>query len=516
MEYGIICLLPPIIAIVLALKTKQTLPSLFIAVWVGATIIKGWNPIAGFTAIISEYMIPSIASEYNAGLLVLVTMAGGFAYMLKITGAAEAFAKLVTKSINTQKKGQVITALSAFIFCYTEPCLILGTIMRPITDRVRVSRAKLSYMLDSLGCNLASFSPISSYGPFISGLIATELAAAGLKGNEWGLYIKMFPFNMYSLFAMIVVFLVAIFGLNIGPMYEEEKRCAETGEPLPEGLTPLVPEKDVELPEDYNLRLINFLLPMLGLFITIFATIFITGDIGANGLRGAFVNASITLAITMGFMVGSIVAGIVGVATGLFNVNAGFNGFIQGMTNLISVPFILIMAWSMGSVTSTMGVGTYLAGIVEAHLTAGLVPAIVFAFGALISFATGSSWGVWSIMMPIAFPMAVAFNIPLPYVIGAVISGGLFGDQCSPISDTTVLSSTGASCNHILHVSTQLPYGLTIGVSAFISYLFGGLTHLYYPSIALMAVLVVVLLIAETKLTKSKYEKKVAVTSTAA
>ena len=119
MEYGIICLLPPIIAIVLALKTKQTLPSLFIAVWLGATIIKGWNPIAGFTAIISEYMIPSIASEYNAGLLVLVTMAGGFAYMLKITGAAEAFAKLVTKSINTQKKGQVITALSAFIFCYT-------------------------------------------------------------------------------------------------------------------------------------------------------------------------------------------------------------------------------------------------------------------------------------------------------------------------------------------------------------------------------------------------------------
>ena len=347
MEYGIICLLPPIIAIALALKTKQTLPSLFIAVWVGATIIKGWNPIAGFTAIISEYMIPSIASEYNAGLLVLVTMAGGFAYMLKITGAAEAFAKLVTKSINTQKKGQVITALSAFIFCYTEPCLILGTIMRPITDRVRVSRAKLSYMLDSLGCNLASFSPISSYGPFISGLIATELAAAGLKGNEWGLYIKMFPFNMYSLFAMIAVFLVAIFGLNIGPMYEEEKRCAETGEPLPEGLTPLVPEKDVELPEDYNLRLINFMLPMLGLFITIFATIFITGDIGANGLRGAFMNASITLAITMGFMVGSIVAGIVGVATGLFNVNAGFNGFIQGMTNLISVPFILIMAWSM-------------------------------------------------------------------------------------------------------------------------------------------------------------------------
>lgn len=196
MEYGIICLLPPIIAIVLALKTKQTLPSLFIAVWVGATIIKGWNPIAGFTAIISEYMIPSIAEKR----IQRRTSGSGYhgwwiCLHAERLPEPEAFAKLVTKSINTQKKGQVITALSAFIFCYTEPCLILGTIMRPITDRVRVSRAKLSYMLDSLGCNLASFSPISSYGPFISGLIATELAAAGLKGNEWGLYIKMFPFQ---------------------------------------------------------------------------------------------------------------------------------------------------------------------------------------------------------------------------------------------------------------------------------------------------------------------------------
>ncbi|MDO4313139.1 MAG: Na+/H+ antiporter NhaC family protein [Eubacteriales bacterium] len=505
MEYGIICLLPPIIAIILALKTKQTLPSLFIAVWVGATIIKGWNPIAGFAAIISDYMIPSIASEYNAGLLVLVTMAGGFAYMLKITGAAESFALLVTKTINTQKKGQIITSLSAFIFCYTEPCLILGTIMRPITDKVKVSRAKLAYILDSLGCNLASFSPISSYGPFIAGLIATELAAAGMEANEWGLYIQMFPFNIYSLFAMIAVFLVAVFGFNIGSMYNEEKRSAETGEVLPEGLEPLVPEEDVVFPENYTLHLTNFIVPMAALFITIFATIFITGDIGANGVRGAFINGNITLAITMGFLIGSIAAGIVGTATKLFSVTAGFNGFIQGMTNLISVPFILIMAWSMGSVTSTMGVGAYLANVVQNYLTGGLVPAIVFLFGAAISFATGSSWGVWSIMMPIAFPMAIAFDLPLAYVIGAVISGGMFGDQCSPISDTTVLSSTGASCNHILHVSTQLPYGLTIGASAFIAYLFGGLTHLYYPSIAVMAVLVVVLLTAETKLTRAKY-----------
>lgn len=500
--FGILCLVPPIVAIVLALLTKQTILSLFVAVWAGSTMINGWNPIVGFIKIISDYVIPSIASGWNAGLIVLVTLSGGLVAMLRVTGAAQAFAAIVTKKINNAKKGQIITCMSAFIFSYTEPCLILGTIMRPVTDAVRVSRAKLAYILDSMGCNLASFSPISSYGPFIAGLIATQLVAANIEGNEWAIWLQMLPFNMYSMFAMITVIVVAVFGLNVGAMYKEEKRARETGMLLGDGVEPLVPEVESVLPEGYIPTIWNFLVPMAMLFTALIGTIFWSGDIMANGIKGAFLNANITLSICMGFIFGGIGAGAVGVKTKLFTIPKGFNHFVTGMAELITVPFILVCAWSIGSITGTMEVGNYMANVVQNYLTPGLVPSMVFLFGAVISFATGSSWGVWSIMMPIAFPMAVAFGIPLPYVVGAVISGGLFGDQCSPISDTTILSSTGASCNHVVHVMTQLPYGLAVGGSAFIRFLFGGLTGKYVFSILVTGLVLYIVLFIVAKLSK--------------
>lgn len=506
-DYGILSLIPPIITIVLALKTKQTLLSLFIGVWMGSTIINGYNPLVGFAKVVGDYMIPAIGNPYNASLLVLVTIAGGFVHMLRKTGAAEAFAKVATKKIDTARKGQVVTWVSAFLFSYTEPCLILGTIMRPVTDAVRVSRAKLAYILDSMGCNLASFSPISSYGPFITGLIATQLAAASISANEWGIYVRMFPFNLYGIFAMLTVLIIAITGLDLGPMYEEEKRARETGKLLPDGVQPIISEAKVNFPEDYNLTIKNFIIPMATLFISIFATIFWTGDIASNGFRGAFINADITLAICMGFMGGGIAAALVGIFTGLFNFTEAFNGFVEGMEALIMVPFILVLAWSMGGITGDMGVGDFLTEVVQNYLVGGLVPALIFLFGALISFATGSSWGVWAIMMPIAVPMAIAFDIPIPYIVGAVVGGGLFGDQCSPISDTTIMSSTGAACDHILHISTQLVYGITVGASAFIGYLFGGLTGQYLLSILVTAVILVVLLVVFNRISKRKREE---------
>ena len=437
--YGVLCLIPPIVAIGLALWTKQTIFSLFIAVWLGSTMMNGFNPLVGFVKIISDYMIPSLSG--NASLIILVTLSGGMIAMLRTTGAAEAFATRVTKVINTAKKGQIVTCLSAFIFSYTEPCLMLGTIMRPVTDMVRISRAKLAYILDSMGCNLAALSPISSYGPFITGLIAAELLASGVEGNAWGIWLNMLPFNLYGVFAMVSVLVVAAFGLNFGPMYKEEKRARETGKLLDDGVQPLVPEVKNELPADYKLTMWNFIIPIVA--------------------------------------------------------------------ELISVPFILVCAWSLGSIVKGMGTSEFLIHIVEHYLTPGMVPALVFLFGALISFSTGSSWGVWSIMMPIAFPMAVAFDISIPFVVGAVIGGGLFGDQCSPISDTTVLSSTGASCNHIVHVMTQIPYGITVGISAFVGFLFGGLTGQYVLSIAVTAAILTVSLITLTQLTKRRYPEKV-------
>lgn len=491
-NYGWISLIPPIVAIVLALTTKQTILSLFFGVWVGSTIINNWNPLVGFTKIISDFIIPSIADPWNAALLVLVAFSGGFVHILSISGAAEAFAQSATKKINTRKKAQVSTWVSAFIFSFTEPCLILGTIMRPVTDKLKVPRAKLAYILDSMGSNLASFSPISSYGPFVTGLIATQLAALGLKNNPWSVYLKMFPFNLYGLFAMLTVLIVILTKLDVGPMYLEEKRAMETGQLLGPDAKPLMPESKFELPEGYNLTMKNFLVPIITLFVTIFIVIFWTGDISKNGFRGSFINGNIVLAICSGFLLGSISAGAVGVFTGLFGFIEAFDEWTKGVVQLMVVPLILVMAWSIGEVTGIMNVGGFLTGVVDSFLNPGLVPALIFLIGALISFATGSSWGVWSIMMPIAIPMAHSLNIPLTFVIGAVVGGGLFGDHCSPISDTTILSSTGAACDHIVHVRTQIPYTLTVGISAFIGFLLGGLTKVYWLSIIVSAICIVV------------------------
>ena len=487
--YGVLCLIPPIVAIGLALWTKQTIFSLFIAVWLGSTMVNGFNPLVGFVKIISDYMIPSLSG--NASLIILVTLSGGMIAMLRTTGAAEAFATRVTKVINTAKKGQIVTCLSAFIFSYTEPCLMLGTIMRPVTDMVRISRAKLAYILDSMGCNLAALSPISSYGPFITGLIAAELLASGVEGNEWGIWLNMLPFNLYGVFAMISVLIVAAFGLNFGPMYKEEKRARETGKLLDDGVQPLVPEVKNELPADYKLTMWNFIIPIVCLFGSLFATIFWSGDLVNNGLVGCFRNANITLAICIAFMGGALGAGIMGVSTKLFSVTKAFDTFVNGMAELISVPFILVCAWSLGSIVKGMGTSEFLIHIVEHYLTPGMVPALVFLFGALISFSTGSSWGVWSIMMPIAFPMAVAFDISIPFVVGAVIGGGLFGDQCSPISDTTIMASAGAQCDHLNHVSTQIPYVLTVAAISFVSYVIAGFVQNVYVCLAIGVALTV-------------------------
>lgn len=494
-DFGILCLIPPIVTIVLALVTKHTILSLMLGVWVGSTIINGWNPVTGFINILPDFMIPSLGNEYNAGLVLLVTFAGGMIIMLRETGGAYAFAKLLSKKIDTPAKGQVITSVSAIAFCYTEPCLILGTIMRPVTDAVRISRAKLAYILDSLGCNLASFSPISSYGPFIAGLVATEIAAAGISGSEWGVWAGMLKYNMYALFAIVTVFVVAIGDINIGPMYKEEMRARREGKLLADGVLPLVPEKKAAFPEGYEPSISAFVIPMAALFLSLFGVIFWTGDIAANGFTECFRNANITVAIMVAFINTGIAAGIVGIVKGLWKPVKAFQTFVDGCVELINVPFILVCAWSLGSVVSTMGTGAFLAGIVEKYLSAGLVPALIFLAGAVISFATGSSWGTWSLLMPIAFPMAVEFGIPEAYIVGCVISSGLFGDQCSPISDTTVLSSTGASCNHIVHVTTQIPYGVTVGVSAFIGYLFGGLTGQFVLSIAVTFVVLLVALV---------------------
>lgn len=477
MEYGVLSLLPPLFAIAIAIATKQTVLSLFIGVWLGSTIISKWNPLAGFTHSITDVIIPSIADPWNASLLLSVTLAGGFVNILRVTGGARAFAETVSKKINTRKKAQNFVWGSSFLFSYTEPVLILGTITRPIADRMRISRVKLAYILDSMGSSLAAMSPISSYGPFITGLIATQLTALSLSSNPWELFVQMIPYNFYGLFAMIGVLMVINMNLDIGPMYVAEKRAIETGRLFGENDQLMInesAEEEVRV-SDVKADIFSFLIPMILLLGTIFAVIFWTGDIKSNGFRGAFLNADIILSIISGFISGAVGGMIYAKVQFRGSFIKLFDDLTKGILNMMIVPLILVMAWSIGSITSTMKLGPYVTDMVGHYLPAFTVPLVIFVLGALIAFSTGSSWGVFAIMMPIALPMAAAMDIHLALAIGAVISGGLFGDHCSPISDTSIMASTGAASDHIEHVKTQLPYAILIAISAGIGFLTAGI-----------------------------------------
>lgn len=229
-EYGAWCLVPPLVTIVLAFVTKQTIISMFIGIWVGATIIHHFNPIDGLIGSFTGYLVPSIADSWNAGMLIIMALIGGFMYMLSACGGAEAFGRWAEKVANNRKKSQLLAWIAPFVFIFNQGCLLVGVIMRPVTDKTHISRVKLAYITDAMGAPLVSMSPISDNGVYLVGLLAAEIAALNLTGvGAYDLYFGMFQFNLYGVFSVITVLLVILFGLDVGPMYKAEKLAIETG-----------------------------------------------------------------------------------------------------------------------------------------------------------------------------------------------------------------------------------------------------------------------------------------------
>lgn len=504
--YGWLSLLPPAVTIALAFITKQTIVSMFVGVWLGATIMSGWNPIDGLLNSFTGFIIPSIADSWNAGMLVIMILIGGFIYMISASGASAAFEKWGEKHVNSRKKAQLLTWIAPFIFIFNQGCLLVGIIMRPITDKNRMSRVKLAYFTDALGAPLVSMSPISDNGVYLVGLITAQIAGLQLVNTSaWSLYFGMFAFNLYGVFSVIAALLVILFSLDIGPMYKAEERAVETGEVYGPNDKLIAEPPPSDIPKDYKLTYKNIVIPLVTFFVVIFATIFYTGKIWENGFIGSFTNANIQMAIALAFLLGAVAASVVAIATKLLTISKCIDRWTAGGGMMVQVIIILVMAWSISQVTKDMQIGPFLTEIVKGNIPAALIPAIIFLIGVVVSFATGSSWGVWALGMPIAIPMAVELGISIPLAIGAVVSGGLFGDHCSPISDTTIQSSTGACCDHLEHVKTQLPYAIIVGAASFIGFLAAGFIN-EYLGLAVTFVLVLGTLLVAKRATR--HQKK--------
>ncbi|RDI70376.1 Na+/H+ antiporter NhaC family protein [Halopelagius longus] len=493
-NYGIISLLPALFAIVLTLVSRQVLLSLFAGIWIGATILVGWNPIAG-AAHALQLVIDNITPAFNIKLLLFTFLSGAMLGMIFLSGGMNALAERIISRIKTRKQAEIGTSVLGmliFVDSYAST-MITGSVMRPITDKFDISREKLAYLLDSTTSPVVSIAVVSTWVGFEVGLISQQFKELGIEMSPFVVFLQSIPYRFYSLLAIALVFVVVFTGWNFGPMKRAEKRAKETGKVLRDDADPLLEtrEEDIVTPDHVDARWWYFAAPIVALVaVTGFGLLYSGGWPGVAPVD-ALKEAATADAILWGVFsaCGLLLAILVGHArVALDDVSdAIFEGF-----KMVMFPVaVLSLAWTIGAVSQALGVGPYVVAVAQGIITANMLPAIVFVSAAIISFSIGTSWGTMGIMFPVAVPLAYQLGAPLPGAIGAILTGSLFGDHCSPISDTTVLSSMFAGADHVDHVNTQIPYALVAGGTATLLFLASGYGVSPLPLLAAGAVVVV-------------------------
>jgi len=471
--YGFLSVIPPLVAIGLAIVTKQVLPSLFLATWLGALFLAKWNPLGAFLDTVQKYVVASISDSWNAAILAFTFVMFGMCGVLARSGGAKAIANWFARRSENPRSGQLATWLMGLIIFIDDYAntMIVGNTMRPLTDRLKISREKLSYIVDTTAATDSSMAIISSWIGYEMGLIRD---AFGKLGIEWGVYLtflRSIPFRFYSIFALILVLFLALQRRDYGPMYAAEVRARTQGKLLRDGASPLVAKEmtEAEPPEGAPLRAYNFIIPIVAVIVIAIVGMWYTGG-GAEGvsIMEAIGNSDSSVALLWASVAGSILAIAMVVGQRILTLQEAVDAWVDGGKSVFVACAILVLAWSLGSVCEDLGTAHYIVGITKGFLSPALVPALIFLVCAGISFATGTSWGTMAIVMPLGIPLAYHLGAPMIPTIGAVLTGSVFGDHCSPISDTTILSSLASACDHIDHVTTQLPYALTAAIAAVI------------------------------------------------
>ena len=492
MNYGLLSLLPPLVAVVLAIKSKNVILSLFCGGFIGTLIFAGGNPFLAIKSMIGDYFFVQLTDSYNAGVIVLVVFIGGFIKLMEKSGGAQAFSKSVYRYVGSPLKAQLCAWAGGILIFFSDlgTPLLVGPVFRPLFDKLKVSREKLAWILDSTSSPVAILIPFIGWGVYIMGLIQAEFSSLKINVSDYTTFVQAIPFQIYSILAIIMIPLVAFTKKDFSLMKKAEQKAKKQDYSFEADLaTP----KNEQTPgfSKANAKPIMVILPIIVVFATLFITLAPLGfpfkKVDGNEFR---------IALTMGYLFGAVTLMAL---IAIFKVQVFKNSFkvyVEGMKGMTDIAITLILAWSLGSMISALGTANFIVeGMKSIQFAPALVPAAIFLFGAFVSFSTGSSWGTFAIMMPLAIPMAQAFDIPFAIAVAAVLSGGLFGDHCSPISDTTILSSTGAQCDLVDHVKTQLPYACVNGVIAFIGFIIAGITKSPLTFIIAIILLLVVMLI---------------------
>ncbi|MTI66874.1 MAG: sodium:proton antiporter [Firmicutes bacterium] len=473
MEFGLWSILPPIIAILLAIRTKQVFISLFVGILMGELLI---NDFKVFTALIAS--LDGIVAVFKEGWITKTVMfsflVGGIITLIQASGGVEGFVKYLTVKTTTIKsrKGAMFLAYILGIVIFIESSITIltsGTVARPLTDKFKVSREKLAYICDSTSAPVCTLIPLNAWGATLIGLITVQVSNGVISGNPTNILIKSIPYQFYSIVAVLAVFYYISTGKDWGPMKKAEQRVLKTGRIMREGANPVVSMEATEVSKKEGVKADkwNMLLPLLVLIAMMPIGLYITGS--GNIFNGSG-STSVFWAVLTSLTFTSIYYKIKKVMT--------FKDFMdyvyKGIGAMVPVVTILIFSFAIGNVITNLGTGEYMASLVEGKVSGSIGPSIIFTIGCIMAFSTGTSWGTFAIMMPIAIQMAVAMDANLYASIGAVVSGAIMGDHCSPISDTTILSSMASASDHIDHVKTQAPYALLNSAIALILYLVVG------------------------------------------
>jgi len=474
-------LLPPVIAIALALITKEVYSSLFTGILVGGLLyaVPGSRSIgAAFEGtllhVFQDGVLGVLSTPYNLGILVFLVILGAMVCLMNKAGGSAAFGRWAASNIKTRVGAQLATvALGALIFIddYFN-CLTVGSVMRPLTDKHRVSRAKLAYLIDATAAPVCIIAPVSSW--------AAAVASYAEEGQGLMLFIRAIPYNFYALFTMVMMVGIIVLKVDFGPMSRHERNAQDAGD-LFSGANPYTGVID-EISESKG-EVIDLAVPIAALIVSCVVGMLYSGEFFIPGSDGymnfvvAFSNSNASIGLMLGSVIGLVLTVVFYMLRRVLSFQKLMNCLPEGFKSMTPAILILTFAWTLKAMTDSLGAAEYVEGIVKRSAGAfqAFLPSVVFLVGCLLAFATGTSWGTFGILIPITQQVFPADN-PLSIIcISACMAGAVCGDHCSPISDTTIMASAGAQCDHVNHVSTQLPYAVSVAVVSFLCYIVAGL-----------------------------------------
>ena len=491
-------LLPAVIAIGLALVTKEVYTSLFVGILAGGLLYANFSFEGTLTHIFNEGFVASLSDGYNVGILVFLVILGILVVLMNKAGGSAAFGRWAAEHIKTRAGAQLsIIALGVLIFVddYFN-CLTVGSVMRPVSDKSRISRAKLAYLIDATAAPVCIIAPVSSWAAAVSSYVE--------DGNGLYLFIRAIPFNFYALLTIAMMIFLAVTNLDYGPMARHERNAREKGDVFSGVKAMADAAGEVANPKG---KVLDLVLPILVLIVSC-----VTGMIYSGGFfEGAgFVAAFSESDASVGLMLGSAVALVITVIYYLIRRVIPFKEIAasipEGFKSMVPAILILTFAWTLKAMTDSLGAKQFVEALVKGSAGGfqAFLPAIVFLIAVGLSFATGTSWGTFGILIPITlgvFPLTDPLGV---VCVSACMAGAVCGDHCSPISDTTIMASAGAQCDHVTHVSTQLPYAMTVAGVSFLAYLFAG----FVPNALVALPVALILMIAALFLVRAVLNKR--------